>query len=80
MNTIELKKSFHNLIDSINNENLLMSFYELMKKRFSSTEGQLWNRLSKQEQEDLLLALEESDEEENLINNEEMKIKHKKWL
>lgn len=80
MNTIELKNNFHNLIDSIENETLLMNFYELMKKRSSTKEGQLWSRLNKQEQEELLLALEESENEVNLISHEEMKKKHKKWL
>ena len=80
MNTIELKKNLHLLIDSIDNENLLISFYDLIKKRSSTSEGQLWTRLTKQEQEELLLALEESDNPENLISHEEMVTKHKKWL
>ena len=61
MNPIELKKNFHLLIDSIDNENLLVSFYDLIKKRSSTKEGQLWSRLSKAEREELLLAFEESD-------------------
>ncbi|MBU2445135.1 MAG: hypothetical protein KJ666_06125 [Bacteroidetes bacterium] len=80
MNTIELKKNFHHLIDSIDNENLLISFYDLIKRRYSTKEGQLWNRLTKQEQEELLLAVEESENPENLISHEEMNEKHKKWL
>lgn len=80
MNTIELKKSFHQLIDSIDNENLLINFYDLIKKRSSDKEGQLWNKLSNQEQKELLLSLEESKNPENLIDHEEMKMKHKKWL
>ena len=80
MNTIELKKSFHDLIDSIDNENLLINFYELMKKRTSIKEGQLWSRLTKQEQEELLSTLEESKNPENLTSHEKMKEKHKKWL
>jgi hypothetical protein len=80
MNTIELKKNFHLLIDSIENENLLISFYELIKKRSSTKEGQLWNRLTKQEQEELLISLEEIVNPENLISHEEMTRKHKKWL
>jgi hypothetical protein len=80
MNTIELKKSFHSLIDSIDNDNLLMNFYDLLKSRTSAKEGQLWNRLTKDEQEELLLSLEESENPENLISHEEMKKKHKKWL
>jgi len=80
MNTLELKKNFHLLIDSIENENLLINFYDLIKMRSSTKEGQLWNRLTKQEQEELLLAFDESENHENLISLEEMKMKHKKWL
>ena len=35
MDTIELKKNFHLLIDSIDNEILLINFYEIIKKRSS---------------------------------------------
>jgi len=80
MDTIELKQSFHHLIDSIDNENLLINFYNLIKKRSSAKEGQLWNNLTDQEQKELLLSLEESKNPENLIDHEEMKMKHKKWL
>ncbi len=80
MDTIELKQSFHHLIDSIDNENLLINFYNLIKKRSSAKEGQLWNKLTDQEQKELLLSLEESKNPENLIDHEEMKMKHKKWL
>jgi len=57
-----------------------MSFYDLMKTRTSTKEGQLWNRLTEDEQEELLMTLEESENPENLITHEEMKMKHKKWL
>ena len=80
MNTIELKQNFHHLIDSIDNEKLLINFYDLIKKRSSAKEVQLWNRLTTHEQEELLLSLEESENPENLIDHEEMKMKHKKWL
>jgi len=80
MNTIELKKSFHLLIDSIDNEDLLASFYDLIKKRSSTKEGQLWNRLTYKEQEELITALSESENPEYLISNDEMKKKHGKWL
>jgi hypothetical protein len=80
MTTIELKNNFHHLIDSIENENLLLRFYELMKNRSFSKEGRLWSKLSKEEQDELLLAFNESEKEENLINHNEMMKKHKKWL
>lgn len=76
MNKTELKKSFHLLIDSIDNENLLINFYDILKKKSSANEGQLWERLTNQEKEELLLALEESDNPENLISQDVMKKKH----
>ena len=39
MNTVEIKQNFHTLIDQIDNECLLVNFYELMKKRSSAREG-----------------------------------------
>jgi len=80
MNSIELKNKFHLLIDSIDNENLLNNFYDILKRRSNVHEGHLWNRLSKDEREELLLAFEESDKEENLISQEKMTKKHLKWL
>lgn len=65
------------LIDSIDNDNLLMNFYDLMKTRLLTDEGQLWNRLTKNEQDELLMSLEESENPENFISHEEMKKKHK---
>jgi uncharacterized protein YaaW (UPF0174 family) len=57
-----------------------MNFYDLMKTRTLTKEGQLWNRLTEDEQDELLMTLEESENPENLISHEEMKKKHKKWL
>ncbi len=80
MNSLDLKKDFHTLIDSIDNENLLSEFYILIKRRISDKEGNLWKSLTKKEQEELNLAFEESKNPKNLISHEEMKKKHKKWL
>lgn len=80
MNTIELKKSFHILIDSIDNENLLINFYDILKKRSSAKDGQLWERLTNQDKEELLLVFEESKNPDNLISHDEMRKKHQKWL
>jgi len=80
MSTIELKKNIHSLVDSIENENLLMKFYDLMSKMKDVTNGLLWSRLSKEEQEELLLSEKESEDPENLLSYNEMKNKHSKWL
>jgi len=80
MNTIELKKNFHNLIDSIDNESLLIHLYEIMKSKTDTKAGELWGRLSKNEQEELLAAFEESESPDNLVDFDTMKNKHEKWL
>jgi len=80
MSTLEIKKSFHHLIDSIDNENILLFFYDMMKRKSSTKEGQIWSTLSREQQEELMLSVKESEDSMNLISHEEMKNKHKKWL
>ena len=80
MTTLELKNNFHHLIDSIENENLLRKFYELMLRKRSSKEGSLWTKLSSAEIAELLSADEESENPDNLVQHEEMKNKYTKWL
>jgi hypothetical protein len=80
MTTIEIRKNFHSLIDSIDNENLLLFFYDLMKRKSISKEGQIWNRLSNDQKQELLLSAQESENPDNLISHEEFKNNHKKWL
>ena len=80
MQTLDLKQDFHKLIDSIDNENLLLGFYELIKKRIKTKEGKLWDTLSKEEQKDLINTFEESKNPDYLISHDEIKKKHKKWL
>ena len=77
MTTAELKKDFHNLIDKIDNEVLLSTFYDLIKKRISAREGQLWNNLTEEEQKELNLAFEESENPENLIQHDTIKKRDK---
>ena len=80
MTTLELKNNFHHIIDSIENENLLQEFYELMLRKRSSKDGRLWAMLSTDEIAELLAANEESENSEDLIPHEEMKKRYSKWL
>lgn len=80
MTTLEIRKNFHSLIDSIDNENILLFFYDLMKRKSATTEGQIWNRLSNDQKQELLLSAQESENPDNLISHEDLKNKHKKWL
>jgi hypothetical protein len=80
MTTFELKNNFHQLIDSIDNENFLQMFYDLMLLKKSSENGKLWAKLSEEEIDELVVANEECEYPDNLIPHEEMKNKYSKWL
>jgi hypothetical protein len=51
-----------------------------MARANAKSDGKLWGRLTKEEQEELIRADIESDEVSNLISNKEIKKKHSKWL
>ena len=80
MKTSDIKNNFHNLIDRIDDELLLMKFYDLMIKSTSNREGQLYEQLTDEEKNVLLLAEEESNDPANLISYNQQKKKHQKWL
>jgi hypothetical protein len=80
MNTIELRNSFHQLIDSFNNENALSKFYSIMLKMDENKDGTLWSRLNSDDRNELERADFESNEDSNLIPQHEILNKHKKWL
>ena len=80
METTQLKINFHQLIDSIDNERILSKFFGLMSKTKDSSDGKLWSRLTKEEQEELLLSDIESEDPKNLIPNSIIHKKHSKWL
>jgi hypothetical protein len=76
----DIRKSFHKLIDEIENERLLMKFYDLLIKSSDQKEGELWNQLSDEQKNEVLIAESESYYNKNLIDHETQKAKHKKWL
>ena len=80
MDAIEIKANFHHLIDRINNEHLLIKLYHIMEQASSTTDGQLWSKLSEEEKIELLNIEQEVQSDVNMIDNEQMQEKHKKWL
>jgi len=80
MEATQLKINFHHLIDSIDNERILEKFYSLMTKSRESSDGRLWSRLTKEEQDELLLSDLESEDNVNLIAHSIIQKKHSKWL
>lgn len=57
-----------------------MKFYELLLKSKVQKEGELWNQLSDEQKNEVLLAESESHYEKNLIDQKIQKAKHQKWL
>ena len=80
MKTSDIRNNFHSLIDRIDNDPLLMKFYDLMIKSTSTKEGQLYEQLTDEQKNILLLAEEESNDPANLIPYKQQKKKHQKWL
>jgi hypothetical protein len=80
MKQSDIRNSFHKLIDEIENERLLMKFYDLLIKSSDQKEGELWNQLSNEQKNEVLLAESESHNQKNLIDHKTQKAKHRKWL
>jgi len=72
MEAIELKSNIHKIIDGIQNEQLLKTIYDFLKVRETNKPGQLWNSLTPEQKEELLLAYDESEDESNLIDREKV--------
>jgi len=74
------KEDFHNLIDKIEDEAVLEGYFKLIQRLNNNQTGELWNDLSPEEKDELLLSYEESFDPNNLISHEEVKKHHDKWL
>lgn len=74
------REQFHKLIDDIKDEESLKSYYSLIQRLQKSQTGNLWNRLTDLEKEELLISYDESFDSNNLISHDQVKEQHKKWL
>ena len=77
---MKTKEAFHKLIDRIEDEKILIGYFNLIQKLNNNQTGELWNSLSPDEKNELLLSYEESFDSRNLLNHEEVKRQHDKWL
>jgi hypothetical protein len=71
MGTIELKSSIHKIVDSIQSEQLLKTLYDFLKSR-DAKPGQLWETLTPEQKNEVLLAYEESEDDNNLIDSKDL--------
>ena len=74
------KDDFHNLIEKIEDEEVLKGYFKLIQRLNNNQTGELWDSLSPEEKDELLLSYDESFDPNNLISHEEVKKQHDKWL
>ena len=72
MSTTEIKTNLHKIVDRIDDERLLRVIYDFLEVREKSNEGQLWQTLTNQQQLEVLQAYEDSDNDCNLIDDEDV--------
>ncbi len=80
MTSIQLKSNFHKLIEDISNQKLLEKFYEIMTIANSTNEGKFWDSLSEEQKAEIIEIDIETNDETNLIDEEEIKKKYAKWF
>ena len=72
-----LKTSLHQLVEEIENEQLLETLRDFLALRNEVPAGKLWEELPADKKQEILLALEESEDESTLISREDF-LKSKK--
>lgn len=78
--TMRTREAFHKLIDKIDSEEILKGYFELIRRLNQNQTGRLWDSLSSDEKNELMLSYEESFDPKNLISHEDVKGQHDKWL
>ncbi|MBB6131731.1 hypothetical protein [Mucilaginibacter lappiensis] len=75
MKLAELKSEFHHLIDQIDDSEMLSQFYDVITQSLQPKNSG-WQALTTQQQ-DILTAYEESEDESDLISLSALKSKYK---
>lgn len=73
-----VKEHLHKLIEGSQNADLLSVLTQIMEQ--NDQEGEIWQRLSEDQRERVLLAESETDYPEKQVSHEEMVRRNKKWL
>ena len=75
MSTIELKSNIHAIVDSIQNQQFLSMVYEFLKS--NSKSSSVWDSLTAEQKKEVMLAFEESEDENNLVEADNVLKKYK---
>jgi len=71
MGTVQLRSNINRLVKSTKSEQLLLAVQELLSGG-GGHEGKLWASLTDEQQREVLLAFEESEDETRLIDSEKV--------
>lgn len=71
MDTVKLESDLHKLVDDIQNVQLLQAVHDFLKSGNRSKNGKIWEQLTEEQRNQVLLAFEESEEDYNLIEQKD---------
>ena len=77
-NTMKTREAFHKLIDDIEDDRLLQVYFKMINDLNTNKQSN-WNALSKEEQDEVLSAYDESYSGDNLVAHNVVMEKHLKW-
>jgi len=72
MNTLKLKSNIHKIVETIQSEQLLQTLYDFLKSKEKNQSGKLWESLTDEQKSEVLLAYNESEDENILIDSDEI--------
>ncbi|WP_419701309.1 hypothetical protein [Mucilaginibacter sp. NFX135] len=76
MKLAELKSEFQNLIDQIDDLEMLSQFYDVITQSLQP-KNSVWQGLTPKQQQDVLTAYEESEDESDLISLSVLKSRYR---
>ena len=68
MRATKLKSNIHQIVERIQSEQLLETIYDFLKTRESTKPGEIWESLTNEQKQEVLMSFEESEEEKNLVS------------
>lgn len=72
MKAIELKSNIHKIVDGIQSAQLLQALYDFLKSREINKSSRLWDSLTEEQKQEVILGYEESEDEDNLLDRDEV--------
>lgn len=73
-----IRQSFHQLIDKIDNETVLTQFYTALQE--NASKSFIWDKLDKEQQLEILSSYAESEQTEQILEEPSIEEKYKQWL